>query len=232
MTGEARDPIDEAHERLRAWTEGLTDAGRATHAPPSPSPAKGVSLYLLEILHAPPVKTVRKPRLHATLRYLVSAWTDPVEDGHRWLARMLQSAVQTEGFEVESAAPPLDLWRALGVPPRPGFVLRLPLWMELEAPRVSLVKRELRLEVAPLRPLQGRVTAPGDLPLAGALVEMPSLRLATRTDADGRFAFGAVPADREAHDVRVVAKGREFALEEVRPTAEGTLLIELTNMED
>jgi len=226
-----RHPIDEAHERLRSWADGVTEAAGATHAPPSDAPRPGVSLYLLEIQHAPPVKAVRKPRLHATLRYLVSAWTDPVEQGHRWLARLLQSAVQTEGFEVESAGPALDLWRALGVPPRPGFVLRVPLWMDLEAPRVSLVRRELRIEVAPVRPLQGRVTAAGDVPMPGALVEMPSLRLATRTDADGRFAFGAVPAGREAHDLRIVAKGREFAIDGVRPSPEGTLEVEL-NMED
>lgn len=232
MTPADRDPIDEAHARLRAWADGVTAARSATHALPPAGPAPGVSVYLLDILHAPPVKTVRKPRLRATLRYLVSAWTEPVEQGHRWLARLLQSAVQTEGFEVEAAGPPLELWRALGVPPRPGFVLRLPLWMDLEAPRVPLVSRELRIEVAPLRPLAGRLTAPGDLPLAGALVEMPSLRLATRTDADGRFVFGAVPADRDAHDLRIVAKGREFALGGVRLSPEGTLEVELTIMED
>ena len=61
---------------------------------------------------------------------------------------------------------------------------------------------------APITGLAGVVLGPDDIPLAGARVELPALRLAVRTDAGGRFRFAGIPGGKSApQHLRVFAKG-------------------------
>ena len=59
-------------------------------------------------------------------------------------------------------------------------------------------------------PLRGVVLGPGDVPIAGARVEIPPANLSTSTDRLGRFAFAAVASGPYPTTLRVLAKGREL----------------------
>ena len=64
-----------------------------------------------------------------------------------------------------------------------------------------------------LQSLEGVVLGPQELPVVGARVELPALRLSTRTDSKGGFRFSAVPAQPASKLLRVTAKGRELSVQ-------------------
>jgi hypothetical protein len=64
--------------------------------------------------------------------------------------------------------------------------------------------------------------------LMDALVELPALNLSTRTDAEGRFCFVAVPTQPPIHLLRIHAKGRQINVSPTRqPSSDQPLLIHL-----
>ena len=81
------------------------------------------------------------------------------------------------------------------------------------------------LSTTSIASLFGRVLGPGDLPVPGALVELPSMDLSERTDTKGYFRFATVPADPPGVVLRVRAKGREVSMPVERPTSPGEPLI-------
>jgi len=105
------------------------------------------------------------------------------------------------------------MWTALGVPPRPAFVLRVPMRRELAVRRGPLVRRPIEIEIAPAGPLTGFCLGPEEIPLTGALVEVPALNVSTRSDQDGRFAFSSVPRDATHLLVRATAKGQTITVD-------------------
>jgi hypothetical protein len=102
----------------------------------------------------------------------------------------------------------MDVWKSLGVPLRPGFLMKLPLHKELPERQPKYVRKVVLQTVARIR-LTGLVTGPGDIPLSGALVQLPSLNLAARTDHRGVFQFPNVASEPSDQVLRVRAKGRE-----------------------
>jgi hypothetical protein len=68
----------------------------------------------------------------------------------------------------------------------------------------------LRVESVGAHAFVGVVVGPGNVSIADAMVELPSLALATRTDPRGRFRFSAVPAGSAVLQIRVRAKAQEF----------------------
>jgi hypothetical protein len=201
--------IDEVDHQLTSWADGVVGAGLSgLMAPGAQQGARGVSLYLLDVISSPPPRADRKVRLEITLRYLVSTWSQDPAEAHRLLSQLLFAALANPDFSVEAGPISPDLWASLGVPPRPGFLMRLPLSKELPE-RPSKYVRQVMVKVTPAVSLAGLVTGPGDLPLSGALVELPSLNLAARTDPGGKFRFPNVAAEPSDQILRVRAKGRE-----------------------
>jgi hypothetical protein len=68
-----------------------------------------------------------------------------------------------------------------------------------------------------LEPLAGIVLGPGDVPLAGARVEIPWAAAAAATDARGRFAFAGLPAEPVRTWARITAGDRQLDVEIERP---------------
>jgi len=208
------DHIDDVDRKLEGWVENVLGAGLASLSPPSPSATgRGVSLYLMDLVHRPPARGVSQPHLDLSLRYLVTSWSESPAEAHRLLADLLFAAAANADFEVELGSPALEMWTALEVPPRPAFMLRVSLRKELAVRRAPLVRRPIEIEIAPAGPLTGLCVGPEEIPLTGALVEVPALNVATRTDHDGRFAFASVPRDATRLLVRATAKGRTITVD-------------------
>jgi hypothetical protein len=115
---------------------------------------------------------------------------------HRELWRLLLEAVvrsESDDWSVERVPPPLEVWRALGVPPRPSFVLRVQARHEWEHGPPAKRVRERVVEGGPVRSLAGVVVGPGATPLGGVMVDLPSLGQSVETDGTGRFMFPFVP---------------------------------------
>lgn len=201
--------IDEVDRELERWAGNVLGDGLAKVGPLDPAASgRGVSLYLLEVVHGPPSRGARQPMLDLALRYLVTSWSEGPSEAHRLLGELLFAAAASADYEIELGSPPLDLWVALGVPPRPAFILRVPVRRPLPVHRAPLVRRPVTLEIAAAGRLTGLCVGPENIPLAGALVELPALNVRTRTDHEGRFAFSSVPRGPSPLLVRATAKGR------------------------
>jgi hypothetical protein len=111
-------------------------------------------------------------------------------------------------FEVELNPVPTAVWAAFKVPPQPGFLLRALLRVTPPEPDIPVVREPISVSGSPMTQLNGVVLGPGDVPLAQARVELPSLQLSTQTDHKGRFRFTAVPTEPAAKQLRLKAKGK------------------------
>lgn len=206
--------IDTIDRELERWVENVLGAGLVSFALPDPTATgSGVSLYLLDLGHRPPARGAPQPHLDLTLRYLVTSWGPDPAENHKRLADLMFAAASTADYEIEPGSPPLELWMALRVPPRPAFVLRAPMRRPLPVRRAPLVRRPISLEISPAGALMGQCVGPGEVPLSGALIELPALNVATRTDHDGRFVFASVPRDSPHLMVRATAKGKTVTVE-------------------
>jgi len=221
--------FDEADARLEAWTKGALDGVEVSLSPPSDSAAENtVSLYLMEVIPTPPARGVRMPPVQAVLRYLITTSAENLKEAHRLLGEMMVAATDMPDFEMEKEPLPPELWRSFGLYPRPAFVLRVPFKYERKELPVKMVRFPLITERAPLTPLQGKVLSTGNIPLAGARVELPKFKLYTVTDADGIFRFPAVPSEPKNKALFIRAKGREFSISTKQAERKGgTLVIQL-----
>ena len=218
--------IEEVDNRLREWGASVLEAVAPTTeirlGPPGDAGAgPAVSLFLIDLLPAPPATAGRRPSLQLTLRYLVSVSAGDVEVAHRALGALVFAAMEHPEFEVELGAPAAELWTAFGSTPRPCFMLRVPVRLERPAPRVGRVTRPVEIRHTRTAAFSGRLLGPGDLPLAAAEVEIPALRLVTHTDLRGYFRFPAVPAEPARRQVTIRAKGVEKAVTVEREPADG-----------
>ncbi|MCP5117259.1 MAG: carboxypeptidase regulatory-like domain-containing protein [bacterium] len=202
--------IDETDQRLSDWVNSVLADVKVSLASPETQPkGKVVSLYLLDLAPVPSARGGRKiPPLQIALRYLVTAWADKPAVAHRLLGDLAFAAMEEEGFEVASEAPPVEVWQSLGLPPRPSFILKTIVRKARPQPEEPYVRVEPTVDSTPAVPLFGVVTGPGDVPLMGARVEHPTLNLNTRTDSKGRFRFTTVPAAPPSL-LKVTAKGKE-----------------------
>ncbi len=200
---------DQFDERLKSWIASEIEGAEVSLATPAKErPGRGVGLYLLELVPLPAPRTGKRPPLQLSLRYLVTAWSEKPEDAHEILAQLMFAAMDNKDFQVDLEPIPLTAWTAMGVPPQPSFVLRIPLRQERPEPQTKLV-RELRLESSPLISFHGLLLGPGETPLAGCRVEIPALHLSTITDYKGRFTFPGVPA---AGSKQLLVKAKGFEL--------------------
>jgi hypothetical protein len=221
--------IDEVDQRLKAWVGHVVgDTPVSLAVPERGSLEQGVSLYLLELGAAPPARSGRRVPLQFSVCYLITVGAQTPERAHHLLGELVFSALEVPDFEVELAPVPLELWAALGVPPRPAFRLRLPVRRERAEPSIPRVRFPLAVQASPSEALLGCVVGPGDVPIPGALVELPTLKLSTRTDARGCFRFPFVPALGSLGGLEVRAKGEVLHVgsEALAPT-EGPLVIRL-----
>jgi hypothetical protein len=217
--------IDQIDEQLREWVQKTLGVSPSL-APPSDAPSDDeINLYLLELAERPPARGARRPPLQLTLRYLVTAWASQTEEAHRLLGELAFAAMEHPDFEVKLNPIPAKTWEALGVIPRPSFILQVPLRKEQPAPPTQYVREPLVVQATPVTSLGGTILGPDDVPIARAVVEIPSLQLSTRTDTHGRFTFANVPADPLPKKLLVKAKGRTLQVTTQQFTPDEPLVI-------
>ena len=205
--------IDETDRHLATWIGGILDQVNVSLAPPAANEtARGVGLYLMELVQTQSARGTRRPPLLMTLRYLVTTQAPKPEEAHQMLGTLVIAALENPEFEVEQDPLPISLWTALGIAPRPSFVLRVPFRHERPEKLAPPVRRPIVIKQLPLRSLRGRILGPDDIPIMNARVELPALELYTNTDSKGRFHFAAVPSAPGPRLLRVRAKGQEFSI--------------------
>jgi hypothetical protein len=206
--------IEQVDQRLEEWATTLIPGVDISLDPPNVD-AKGrrVGVYLLELLQSPAPVTVKRAPLQLSLRYLITTWADTPKDAHKMLGDLMLAAMDDAEMQVELEPVSLAVWNAFGTPPRPSFMLRLPMRRERPEPAIKPVLSPMIVRSKPLSSFCGLLLGrPGDLPLADVAIEVPSLRLLTRSDRHGRFTFPTVPSEMPL-DMRIRAKGREFRLQ-------------------
>ncbi len=205
--------IQHVDQRLKGWVETVVQSGNVSLAAPSDSlTGRGIGLYLMELADTPPARGTRRPPLQLALHYLVTAWAETPEEAHRLLGEVAFAAMENPEYEVKLDPLPVAAWTALGVAPRPSFVLRVPLQKERVEKPAPLVRVPLAVQTVDREPLHGIVVGPRDTPVMGARVELPAHGLSTRTNASGRFLFSAIPVEPRSKVVRVQARGHEISL--------------------
>jgi hypothetical protein len=213
--------IDQADERLREFiTATVGPAVPVSSGPPGGGASgRAVNCYLLEVVPAPAERSVRRPPLQVALRYLITTWDDDHLAAHRLLGQLLFAAMADDALDVEREALDAASWTALGTPPRPAFVLRVPVRVERPERTAPRVREPLHVEIGLAQRLTGVVVGPGDTPIMNARVEAVGLDAITTTDAAGRFQLPAPPASGPPLRVRVAARG--VHTEVVHDTADG-----------
>ena len=137
--------INAADRLLLDWAAEICGPVEVSLAPPgSPGSGDRVSLYLYEMRGEPEGRGLEKASLRVALRYLVT--TDAAEPAaaHRRLWDLVRSAAMrseraASDWAVDLDALPPATWAALGVPPRPAFVLRVTVRQSAEQPKVPIV---------------------------------------------------------------------------------------------
>jgi hypothetical protein len=173
---------------------------------------------LLELGDDPALRSTKRPPLQLTLHYLVTAWAEEPQEAHRLLGELAFATMTHVEHRIDLQPVPAAVWAALGLAPRPAFVLTTPLRRERPQPPHKYVRFPLEVKGAPVISLQGIVVDAEGAPLAGASVDLPALQLSTRTDANGRFRFSTIPALPDTEQLRVRFKGRELDVRVERPT--------------
>ena len=212
--------IDSADRDLQEWVQGIVPGVEIIFGPPRQLDDKqGISLYLLALSDPPPAWMNRQPATRVALRYLVTTWAADDVEAHRLLGQLVLAAMEKREYELDLAILPATLWTAFGIAPRPAFTLCVPLPIERPEPPTRLVKGPLVMRSAPVISLQGIVLGPGDSPIVGASVEIPSLSLTSHTDARGRFHFSSVPGEPGSIQLLVKARGRSQTITVEEPAS-------------
>lgn len=201
--------IEQADRELKAWVQGVIPEAEVVLGPPRQLEGKrGVSLYLLALADPLPAWANRQASRQIALRYLVTAWATEEEQAHALLGSLVFAALEKREYELKLEEITASVWAALGIAPRPAFMLWVPCTLAQQASVVKLVRGPLVVQGAPVRSLHGIVLGPGDIPVANAGVELPALQLRGHTDAKGRFFFASVPG--ESQSVQLVVKARGY----------------------
>jgi hypothetical protein len=205
--------VDQLDQQLIDWATDLLPGIEVSLGPPGePKTGRGVGMYLMDLLQAPPPSTVKRSPLQLSLRYLITSWAENPKDAHKMLGELALGAMGNSNFQMELEPIPVALWTAFGIPPRPAFVLRMSLRKERSEVSAKPVLSPMIVKSAPISSFHGLLLGrPGDLPLADAAIEVPALRLLTHSDRKGRFIFPTVPSEVPL-DMRIRAKGKEFRL--------------------
>ena len=204
--------IDKIDRELKTWVSnvGSIDKSQVGLAPPGED-QQTVSLYLMQVVR---VMTAHENLPNAPapskiiLHYLVTVQHDDMLQAHQLLGDLMFAAMEDTEFEVDLDPFPISAWVAFNQVPRPCFVLKVPLRHERPERIPKRVTKPMALESVATTSLHGIVLGPDDIPLHGALVELPDLQLVQRTDRNGVFLFATIPGGTQQRRLRIRAKGK------------------------
>jgi len=174
-----------------------------------------VLLYPLDLqLPAAPMATGARTRVaEVSVRLLVSVIGASAFDAAAATSALaLEAAVDSE-WRVEPGSPDLALWRALGQPPVPAFILVVPVRRILDHAPAPPVRHRLKVIPARMRAVTGRVVAPTGEPLPAARVALADGNATSTTDSRGRFRLEIAAVAGAPLRLRVSARGASAAVE-------------------
>jgi hypothetical protein len=198
--------------RLSEWVGSvLPDKVAVSFGPPGPlkdgatSPAVG--MYLFEIAPATSDGLDRSRVRQVLVRYLVTAWASRPEEEHELLGTLLAAAVN-QGMKLDLTPLSGQTWAALGLAPRPAFVLDELLVIERPVEKVPVVRQPPIVRSVGTTVLEGRVMGPLQRPLGRAEVAHLGIGRSATTDANGWFRFPLAPGgETPLHRLEVQSKG-------------------------
>lgn len=215
--GGAQSPIATATSELEAW---LSDVVGMPIKAGSTSDTR-LSLYLRELSPEQQIVSAgRREPIRFRIRFLLTT----AEPAHYDLLDKVLVAALAAGDPTVSIDPvPVELWRALGLHPGPALTIEVPARVIPAGPEAPLIRTPLHLEHVAIRPLEGRLLGPGDLPLAGMRVEVAGGHVTTHSDTEGRFRLAGVPAGQR---IALRLSGRQRTLvAEVTPEQDEPVII-------
>lgn len=189
--------IDQIDNELIGWAQSH-DADAVLSPPMEASDRRVICMHLLRLLNEPtPRTTTRELKLQLVSQYLVTTSGPDPADSHRLLWEVIVSAVarsRVDGWRISFDPLSDAVWTSFQLPPQPCFVIGIPVSHEWDQPDLPQVMQPPELESSPCVSLKGIVVGPERVPIAGARVEVPSLKLATVTDSAGRYSFSSIPS--------------------------------------
>jgi hypothetical protein len=199
----------DSRDQLTAWVRTVSDAD-ISFAQPSGAPptSTGVSLYLLEMRGAIPLRATRPDVRQLALSYLVTAHAQDGADAEALLVDLCFAVMDQPGLELDLDPLPFTLWEALGVPPQPAFRVSVALRRQQDL-EIRPVLHPLVVRPAPIGRIIGVVRTTDNVPVAEARVEVPLVGSRALTDRRGRFRLDGIPGDRRPVRIQVTARGRE-----------------------
>ena len=234
LLGEAAAPPSRGEVAVAFGPPG-PDGGPA--AEPGRAP-RGINLHLLSIApHARATTRIeRRTESRLVLRYLATSWAEQRDVADAMLCALAfhllgRGASGPDGrseIELEAAPPSLEIFAALGLPPRPALILGLPLVHVEGAAPAPRVTRPPAVRAEPAGTLWGKLVGPDALPIAAAQVELPAFGRVTETDRTGQFQFHGVPADPAGQTIRVRARGAERSFRLAAGRDEGPVTVRMS----
>jgi hypothetical protein len=180
---------------------------------PESSGGKAVLLTLIDIAPFPaPHRSVTPAPLQLRARYLVSVLGFDATEQGQCLAELAFQAGPLIRVELDPSPPGPAFWAALGTSARPALLVSVLLERERPSHKAPRVRTPLITRWSPSRPLAGVVLGPGDIPIAGALVEVEGSPLTTYSNHRGEFGFRSVPGAEPPPTLIVNAKGTQLRI--------------------
>ncbi|MBW3577857.1 MAG: carboxypeptidase-like regulatory domain-containing protein [Actinobacteria bacterium] len=200
--------VRHVEEALREWAQSVLGPVTISREEPGSAADADVVLYPLALSPRQELRDAghREP-LRFGLRCLVLTQG---EDAAGRLQELLVTALQVPDWDVDLGALPPEVWLALGVPPRPSFVVDVEVTVPRPKPQVSLVVRPLAVDLSAVGTLEGRIVGPGSVPIPHARIELVGLDRRAYSDERGHFGFPSVPRGEGQQRFRISAKGRQF----------------------
>ncbi|HEX9435850.1 MAG TPA: carboxypeptidase-like regulatory domain-containing protein [Candidatus Limnocylindria bacterium] len=191
-----------------------------------------MSVYLLDVVPQPAVRSAGRPPLQLWLRYLVSTWARERGDADRLLVELAYAAMEQPDIEIDPEVTLPETWTALRAVARPSFIVRVTERRARARPVAPPVLHPIRIEPAFPSFIAGVVRGPGGIALPDATVALPSVGRESRTDARGRFLLQGVPGPPVSTHLVVRAKGTETVVKLPKdPARARALVIEIKSLE-
>ncbi len=169
----------------------------------------GINFFLIGFGEDPVLRNSSLAPISLKLVYLVTPWASSSKERSNIIFTVLLAALENELMEVEYVRPEEIAWSTLNIAPQASFFLKLPVKIERAETVAPSVTRPLKLRLRPGQGMSGKVSGPGDVGLANALVSLPDLNKHCQTDKKGQFRFESVPSSNK-QKVVVKAKGRSM----------------------
>ncbi len=211
--------LPQADDLLVTWAREILPGSEPLLTPPgTASGQSAVNLYLLALAASPPLRGPEPTPLQLMARYLVTAWDADPTQAHTMLDALVFNAMRHPLFEVDLTPLSYELWAGFQMNPQLAFVLCIPVVVVDPVPQVPIVREPPTLSGIPMVTLRGILLGPGEIPLANARVEYPSLQRTVRTNAQGEFTLRGLPAEPRTKALRIKAKDRTFDMAVEQPT--------------